>query len=71
MSSLSLRSLAPASKISRALRDQRRLFSSTRPAARIFGSNPLRAREATGAIAEKYPIIVSLYNTTTSDDSGL
>ncbi|KAE8351320.1 FAD binding domain-containing protein [Aspergillus coremiiformis] len=62
MSSVSLRSLAPASKISRALRNQRRLFSSSRPAARIFGSQPLRAKEFTGHIAEKYPIIDHEYD---------
>ncbi|GAM40994.1 succinate dehydrogenase [Talaromyces pinophilus] len=62
MSSLSWRSLAPASKISRALRDQRRNFSSTRPAARIFGSNPLRAKAAEGPIAQKYPIIDHEYD---------
>ncbi|KAL4868922.1 hypothetical protein BDV12DRAFT_196896 [Aspergillus spectabilis] len=62
MSSLGLRSLAPASKISRALRDQRRLFSSSRPAARIFGSNPLRARAADGYISDKYPVIDHEYD---------
>ncbi|KAJ9296878.1 hypothetical protein DTO271G3_5077 [Paecilomyces variotii] len=62
MSSMSLRSLAPASKISRALRDQRRLFSSTRPAARIFANQPLRAKAAEGFIAQKYPIIDHEYD---------
>ncbi|KAF7170280.1 hypothetical protein CNMCM5623_002741 [Aspergillus felis] len=62
MSSLSLRSLAPASKVSRALRDQRRLFSSTRPAARIFANRPLRAKEANGYISSKYPVIDHEYD---------
>ncbi|KAJ5219939.1 succinate dehydrogenase flavoprotein subunit [Penicillium chermesinum] len=62
MSSLSLRSLAPASKVSRILRDQRRMFSSSRPAARIWTNQPLRAKAAEGYISEKYPIIDHEYD---------
>ncbi|KAJ6087189.1 hypothetical protein N7467_006103 [Penicillium canescens] len=62
MSSLSLRSLAPASKVSRILRDQRRLFSSSRPAARIWSNQPLRAKESSGYLTDKYPIIDHEYD---------
>ncbi|KAJ5198242.1 uncharacterized protein N7498_007359 [Penicillium cinerascens] len=62
MSSLSLRSLAPASKVSRILRDQRRLFSSSRPAAKIWSNGPLRAKESNGYIYDKYPVIDHEYD---------
>ena len=50
----------------------RRLFSSTRPAARIISNQPLRAKEASPFISNKYPVIVSypsMYATKTSLNS--
>ncbi|KAJ5118681.1 succinate dehydrogenase flavoprotein subunit [Penicillium atrosanguineum] len=62
MSSMSLRSLAPSSKVSRILNSQRRLFSSSRPAAKIWSNGPLRAKESNGYIWDKYPVIDHEYD---------
>ncbi|EER28721.1 succinate dehydrogenase flavoprotein subunit [Coccidioides posadasii str. Silveira] len=62
MSFNGLRSLAPATRFSRSLRDQRRLFSSSRPAARIITSQPLRAKEASPFLTKKYPVIDHEYD---------
>ncbi|KAI9748859.1 MAG: succinate dehydrogenase flavoprotein subunit [Lichina confinis] len=43
-------------------RSQRRLFSCTRPAARIFASQPLRAKEASPLVSHKYPVIDHEYD---------
>ena len=62
MSSVSLtRSLAPAIKSSR-LRPNYRPFSSTRTAAKIVANQPLRAKEAQGFIASKYPVVDHQYD---------
>jgi succinate dehydrogenase (ubiquinone) flavoprotein subunit len=39
-----------------------RAFSSTRPAARIFATENLRAKEASGFISSKYPVIDHEYD---------
>jgi succinate dehydrogenase (ubiquinone) flavoprotein subunit len=39
-----------------------RAFSSTRPAARVFATENLRAKEASGFISSKYPVIDHEYD---------
>lgn len=39
-----------------------RAFSSTKPASRIFTTEPLRAKEASGYISRKYPVIDHEYD---------
>lgn len=59
------RRLATSSTFSRVLRSQNRTraFSSTRPAARIIGTQPLKAREAGGPfITSNYPVIDHEYD---------
>lgn len=74
MSSLGFRSLARAPKVNltipqehegpwltetqRLSRNSYRPFSSTRPAARIVANQPLRAKEASPFVSNKYPVIV-------------
>ncbi|ERF71015.1 hypothetical protein EPUS_03295 [Endocarpon pusillum Z07020] len=57
-----MRSLAPMAKLSRNLRLSRRPFSSTRPAARIIASQPLRATEASPFVSHKYPVVDHEYD---------
>jgi succinate dehydrogenase (ubiquinone) flavoprotein subunit len=49
-------------QLSKSLRTPSRNFSSTRPAARIFGTEHLRAKEASGFISQKYPVIDHEYD---------
>ncbi|KAI5306083.1 succinate dehydrogenase flavoprotein subunit [Ascosphaera pollenicola] len=56
------RGFAPATKLSRALRDQRRLFSSSRPAGRLFANQPLRAKEASPHLSKEYTVIDHEYD---------
>lgn len=55
-----LRSFNSAAKTSRAL--QTRQFSSTRPAAKFIGNQPLRAKEASPFVSSKYPVIDHEYD---------
>ncbi|KAH7086927.1 succinate dehydrogenase subunit A [Paraphoma chrysanthemicola] len=62
MSCLRMRRTQFASQLSKSLRAPSRTFSSTRPAARIFGTGNLRAKEASGFISQKYPVIDHEYD---------
>ena len=59
MSSVGLCRLANVPKFSQA---SHRLFSTTRPAARIIANNPLRAKEASPLVSHKYPVIDHEYD---------
>ncbi|KAF1986221.1 succinate dehydrogenase flavo protein-like protein subunit [Aulographum hederae CBS 113979] len=62
MASLAMRHFFPAQKLPQGLRSQCRNFSSTRPAARIISSQPLRAKEASQHVGHKYPVIDHEYD---------
>ncbi|KAH7076738.1 succinate dehydrogenase subunit A [Paraphoma chrysanthemicola] len=62
MSCLRMRRTQFASQLSKSLRAPSRTFASTRPAARIFGTGNLRAKEASGFISQKYPVIDHEYD---------
>jgi succinate dehydrogenase (ubiquinone) flavoprotein subunit len=49
-------------QFSRASRLQTRTFSSTRPAARVFANQPLRAKEASPYVSNKYTVIDHEYD---------
>ena len=49
-------------QLSRASRAQYRAFSSTKPAARIITSQPLRAKEAPSPTSHSYPVIDHEYD---------
>jgi succinate dehydrogenase (ubiquinone) flavoprotein subunit len=51
-----------ARQLSKSIRTPSHAFSSTRPAARIFGTENLRAKEASGFISSKYPVIDHEYD---------
>ncbi|KAJ4342903.1 succinate dehydrogenase flavoprotein subunit [Didymella glomerata] len=51
-----------ASQLSKSIRTPSRAFSSTRPAARIFATENLKAKEASGFISSKYPVIDHEYD---------
>jgi len=51
-----------ASQLTKSFRPTARAFSSTRPAQRIFGTGNLRAKEASGFISNKYPVIDHEYD---------
>ncbi|KAM0280739.1 hypothetical protein ACHAQH_003909 [Verticillium albo-atrum] len=61
-SSMAMRRLAAAPSFSRASRLQTRAFSSTRPAARVFANGPLRAKEASPFVSNKYAVIDHEYD---------
>lgn len=56
------RRLATAPTLSRASKTSTRAFSTTRPAARVFGNGPLRAKEASPFLSSKYPVIDHEYD---------
>ncbi|KAI9776585.1 MAG: succinate dehydrogenase flavoprotein subunit [Geoglossum umbratile] len=62
MSALGLRRFISAPKFSKDLRPNYRLFSSTRPAARVIAHQPLRAKEASPFVSNKYPVIDHEYD---------
>ncbi|OCK93510.1 succinate dehydrogenase subunit A [Cenococcum geophilum 1.58] len=62
MSCLRMRRLQFASQFSKCLKTPSRAFSSTKPASRIFTTEPLRAKEASGYINRKYPVIDHEYD---------
>ncbi|KAF4551026.1 FAD-binding domain-containing protein 76 [Elsinoe fawcettii] len=63
MSSFGLRPLQAVSKLPRSLqRQQLRTFSRTSPAAKIISNQPLRAKEASPFISNKYPVIDHEYD---------
>ncbi|KAL5116974.1 succinate dehydrogenase flavoprotein subunit [Pleosporales sp. CAS-2024a] len=62
MSCLRMRRTQFASQLTKSIRTPSRAFSSTRPAARIFGTGNLRAKEASGFISQKYPVIDHEYD---------
>jgi succinate dehydrogenase (ubiquinone) flavoprotein subunit len=49
-------------QLARSFRPSTRAFSSTRPAQRIFATENLRAKEASGFISSKYPVIDHEYD---------
>lgn len=49
-------------QLTKSIRTPSRNFTSTRPAARIFGTGNLRAKEASGFISQKYPVIDHEYD---------
>ncbi|RYP49782.1 hypothetical protein DL768_004569 [Monosporascus sp. mg162] len=62
-SSMAMRRLATGPAFSRiAARSHARAFSSTRPVSRIIANNPLRAKEASPHISNKYPVIDHEYD---------
>ncbi|KAI9790164.1 MAG: succinate dehydrogenase flavoprotein subunit [Peltula sp. TS41687] len=62
MSSSTLRTLAMRTRFPRSLSGQRRLFSSTSPCARIVATQPLRAKEASPLVSNRYPVIDHEYD---------
>ncbi|OAL44203.1 succinate dehydrogenase flavo protein-like protein subunit [Pyrenochaeta sp. DS3sAY3a] len=62
MSCLRMRQTQLASQLSKSFRSSTRAFSSTRPAQRIYGTGNLRAKEASGFISQKYPVIDHEYD---------
>ncbi|KAJ4372126.1 succinate dehydrogenase flavoprotein subunit [Neocucurbitaria cava] len=62
MSCLRMRRTQLASQLSKSFRPSTRTFSSTQPAQRIFGTGNLRAKEASGFISQKYPVIDHEYD---------
>ncbi|KAF1842650.1 succinate dehydrogenase flavo protein-like protein subunit [Cucurbitaria berberidis CBS 394.84] len=62
MSCLRMRRTQFASQLSKSLRPSTRAFSSTLPAQRILGTGNLRAKEASGFISQKYPVIDHEYD---------
>ncbi|CAN9099170.1 unnamed protein product [Alternaria alternata] len=62
MSCLRMRRTQLASQLARSFRPTTRAFSSTRPAQRIFATENLRAKEASGFISSKYPVIDHEYD---------
>ncbi|OWP03004.1 hypothetical protein B2J93_3630 [Marssonina coronariae] len=62
MSSIAMRRLASGPSLSRALRNQNRAFSATRSAARIITHAPLRAKEASPFVSNKYPVVDHEYD---------
>jgi len=56
------RGLAAQAKLVKPVPRSTRFFSTTRPVQRIIGTQPLRAKEASGPIASKYPIIDHEYD---------
>ena len=54
--------LTSEAQFSRASRLQTRAFSSTRPAARVFANGPLRAKEASPFVSNKYTVIDHEYD---------
>ncbi|RPB04518.1 succinate dehydrogenase [Choiromyces venosus 120613-1] len=61
MSSLALRRLASA-RILQTTRLQTRSFHATKSAAKIFASQPLRAKEASPHVSSKYPVVDHEYD---------
>ncbi|CAZ85137.1 unnamed protein product [Tuber melanosporum] len=61
MNSLALRRLA-SSRISQVASLQTRSFHATRSAAKIFASEPLRAKEASPHVSSKYPVVDHEYD---------
>jgi len=61
-SSTAWRRLAASPALSRACRAPTRAFSSSRPAARIIANAPLRAKEASPFVSDKYPVIDHEYD---------
>ncbi|KAB5580591.1 succinate dehydrogenase flavo protein subunit [Coniochaeta sp. 2T2.1] len=61
-SSMSLRRLAASPMLARLGRNQTRAFSVTRPAARVIANQPLRAKEASPFVSNKYPVIDHEYD---------
>jgi len=49
-------------QLSKSIRTPSRNFSSTRPAARFIGTENLKAKEASGFISRKYPVIDHEYD---------
>jgi len=49
-------------QLSQSLRSQSRLFSTTKSVAKIITSAPLRAKEASGPISNKYPVVDHQYD---------
>ncbi|PBP26202.1 succinate dehydrogenase subunit A [Diplocarpon rosae] len=62
MTSIAMRRLASGPSLSRALRNQTRAFSATRSAARIITHAPLRAKEASPFVSNKYPVVDHEYD---------
>ncbi|KAF1911596.1 succinate dehydrogenase flavo protein-like protein subunit [Ampelomyces quisqualis] len=62
MSCLRMRRAQFASQLTKSIRTPSRAFSATRPAARIYGTGNLRAKEASGFISQKYPVIDHEYD---------
>ncbi|KAL2124741.1 hypothetical protein VTJ04DRAFT_1106 [Mycothermus thermophilus] len=61
-SSMAWRRLASSPAFSRVSRSPLRAFSTTRPAARVIASGPLRAKEASPHVSRKYPVIDHEYD---------
>merc|ERR1712225_111312 len=62
MSSIAMRRFPSSPSLSKALRNQTRAFSATRPAARIITHAPLRAKEASPLLTNKYPVVDHEYD---------
>merc|ERR1712093_921357 len=62
MSSIAMRRFPSSPSLSKALRNQTRAFSATRPAARIITHAPLRAKEASPLLTNKYPVVGHEYD---------
>merc|ERR1711981_1061707 len=62
MSSIAMRRFPSSPSLSKALKPTRRQFSSTRPAARIITHAPLRAKEASPLLTDKYEVIDHEYD---------
>ncbi|ATZ57551.1 hypothetical protein BCIN_15g01180 [Botrytis cinerea B05.10] len=62
MSSFAMRRFTSGPSFSKALKNQTRSFSSTRPAARIITHAPLRAKEASPFVSNKYPVVDHEYD---------
>ncbi|USP77285.1 putative succinate dehydrogenase [ubiquinone] flavoprotein subunit, mitochondrial [Curvularia clavata] len=62
MSCLRMRRTQLASQLARSFRPSTRAFSSTRPFQRVIATENLRAKEASGFISSKYPVIDHQYD---------
>ncbi|KAF4987240.1 hypothetical protein FDECE_15522, partial [Fusarium decemcellulare] len=61
-SSMAMRRLAVGPAFTRAARFPSRAFSTTRPAARVIANGPLRAKEASPFVSNKYAVIDHEYD---------
>merc|ERR1711937_1094046 len=59
---MALRRLATGSSFSRLASNQARAFSTTRPVSRVISNGPLRAKEASPFVSNKYPVIDHEYD---------